>query len=36
MICCFTVIPLMLMYRYSVRYTFIGTMLNGKRHKPLT
>ncbi|MBV63059.1 MAG: hypothetical protein CMP45_00935 [Rickettsiales bacterium] len=35
-VCVLTLIPLMLMYRYSVRYTFIGTLLNGKRKKLLT
>ena len=35
-VCVLTLTPLMLMYRYSVRYTFIGTMLNGKRRKLLT
>ena len=34
LICSWTLIPLILMYRYSVRYTFVGTMLNGKRQQP--
>ncbi len=30
-ICAMTVIPLLLIYEYVVRYTWVGTMLNGKR-----
>jgi peptidoglycan/LPS O-acetylase OafA/YrhL len=33
-ICIVTSIVLLFMYRYMVRYTWIGTMLNGKKRKP--
>ena len=33
-ICLLSIIILLLSYRYLVRYTFIGTLLNGKREKP--
>ena len=34
LICVVTSIVLIVMYRYMVRYTWIGTMLNGKKLKP--
>ena len=33
-ICGFTTMLLLVSYRYLIRYTLIGTMLNGKRYKP--
>ena len=30
-VCVATTVPLLLIYEFGVRYTFIGTMLNGKR-----
>ena len=32
-ICAITTILLLLSYRYLIRYTLVGTMLNGKRYK---
>ena len=32
-ICALTVIPLLLIYEYMVRYVWVGTMLNGKRRR---
>ena len=29
--CALTTLPLLLIYEYGVRYTFVGTLLNGKR-----
>jgi len=29
--CAFTTLPLLVIYEYGVRYTFVGTLLNGKR-----
>jgi len=31
--CAFTTIPLLVIYEFVIRYTFIGTMLNGKRER---
>jgi peptidoglycan/LPS O-acetylase OafA/YrhL len=33
-ICAVTSVVLLFMYRYMVRYTWVGTMLNGKKRKP--
>ena len=33
MICGITIAILLVIYEYGVRYTFIGTMLNGKKYR---
>jgi peptidoglycan/LPS O-acetylase OafA/YrhL len=32
--CAATTLPLLLIYEFGIRYTFIGTMLNGRRTRP--
>jgi len=34
--CAATTLPLLLIYEFVVRYTFIGTLLNGKRTRERT